>query len=212
MLPAMPPPSAVQAEIDLAPMKYQSSLQSYRNLLEAPSTKTPYLLIGLRTPKGNGLELQVRHEDAYVIGFKGAGGWYVFDDQKGGWGPPCGVNSNYNQLGKVGTIRYDDLEALGTLAEYKKGSGVLDKRLCAILFAVTSEAARSATVATYFTGLTNSVGTKHAADLQARGGPDFEHLRSTYFLNWAKPPEVEMEVGKVYHFSKNDTLVQRYRK
>jgi hypothetical protein len=210
MLPAMPPPAAVQAEIDLSPLKYQSSLQTYRSLLEAPSTKTPSLLIGLRTPKGDVVELQVRHEDAYVIGFKGADQWYGFDDQKGGWGPPCGVNSNYNQLGKVGNVRYDDLQALGDLAKYKKGSGALDKRLCAILFAVTSEAARSATVATYFTGLTNSVGTTHAAYLQ--GGVDFEFLRTTYFLNWANPPEVEMELGKVYHFSKNDTLVQRYRK
>jgi hypothetical protein len=200
----MAPPAAVQAEINLAPAKYQSSLGSYRTLLETASPKLPYLLIGVRTPAGVVVELQVRHEDAYVIGFKGADSWYVFDDQTGGWGKPCGVKSNYNQLGAVGTVVLKDLDRLAEFGQFKKGTTSLDKRLCAILFAVTSEAARFATVATYFTGMTNG--------LEAlKGGFNFELLKTTYFNNWANPPEQQREPGKVYHFTTGEILVPRYR-
>ena len=201
----MSPPAQAQAEINLAPSRYQSSLGSYRTLLETASPKSPYLLIALRTPSDVVVPLQVRHEDAYVIGFKGADGWYVFDDQQGGWGKPCGMKSNYNQLGKVGTVVHKDLDRLGEFSQFKKGSTALETRLCAILFAVTSEAARFATVATYFTGITNGLDA-------LRGGVNFEYLKTTYFNNWAKPPEPQMEPGKVYHFSKNDILLARYRK
>ncbi len=155
---------------------------SYRTLLENPANKNPHLLIGLRTPDDAFVELQVRHEDAYVIGFKGADGWYVFDDQKDGWGKPCGVKSNYNQLGDVGTVVLKDLNRLGEFGQFRKGTSTLDKRLCAILFAVTSEAARFATVATYFTGITNGLDA-------LKGGVNFEFLKHTYFNNWANPPE-----------------------
>jgi hypothetical protein len=201
----MAPPVQVQAEINLEQGKYQSSVSAYRTLLEDPANKNPHLLIGLRAPDNSVVELQVRHEDAYVIGFKGADGWYVFDDQKNGWGKPCGVKSNYNQLGEVGTVVLKDLNRLGELGQFKKGTSTLDKRLCAILFAVTSEAARFATVATYFTGMTNGLDA-------LKGGVNFEYLKTTYFNNWANPPEQQMEVGKVYHFRKSDILVPRYRK
>lgn len=200
----MAPPATVQAEVDLAPGKYQSSLGAYRTLLETASPKSPYLLIGLRTPSDGLVELQVRHEDAYVIGFKGADGWYVFDDQEGGWGKPCGVKSNYNQLGKVGTVTIKDLDKLGEFSQFKKGTSTLEKRLCAILFAVTSVGARFATVATYFTGITNQLPA-------LQGGVDFEFLKNTYLNHWAKPPEPPTELNKVYHPVKSDILLPRYR-
>jgi hypothetical protein len=122
---------------------------------------------------------------------------------------PAATGSNYNQLGHVGNVVYDDLNRLGELAQFRKGGASLDKRLCAILFAVTSEAARFATVATYFTGLTNSVGTAHSQYLQ--GGVDFEYLRHNYFSRWANPPEHKMEPGEIYHFTKGEMLLPRYR-
>jgi hypothetical protein len=204
MLPRMAPPAKVQAEIDLHASKYQASLNAYRNLLETSSVKTPYLLIALRTPADDVVELQVRQEDAYVIGFKGADGWYVFDDQAGGWGKPCGVKSSYTVLGKVGDVVYKDLESLGEFAAFKKGKTALDQRLCPILFVVTSEAARFATVATYFVGITNKLG-------PLAGGVNFEYLKNTYLNHWAKPPEDPTELNKVYTSVKKDILLPRYK-
>jgi hypothetical protein len=68
----------------------------------------------------------------------------------------------------------------------------------------TSEAARFATVCTYVTGLTNSVGTGLSPFLQQTATFDFEYLKDNYLRNWANPPEEEMEVGKVYHFTRSD--------
>jgi hypothetical protein len=201
-------PLAVQAVIDLNPRSYQSSMNAFRNLLENASPKVPFLLIAVRTPSAETVELQVRHENAYVIAFKGADGWYSFDGENGAWGTPCGTGSNYNELGAVGKIVYDDLKKLGELSRFKKGAR-LDKRLIAILIAVTSEAARFATVATYFTGLTNSVGTDHSPYLQ--GGVDFEYLKNNYFNQWEKPPVNKMEPGKVYHFGTGEILLPRNR-
>jgi hypothetical protein len=198
----------IQAVVDLRPAAYQSSVNAFRTLLETPSS-APLLFIGVRTPRGEMVELQMHHEDAYVAGFKGADGWYFFDGEKGPvLGQSCGTGSNYNQLGRVGRITYDDLNNLDRLSTFRKGL-VLDKRLCAIAIALTSEAARFATVATYFTGLTNSVGTAYSAYLQ--GGVDFEYLKSNYFNQWAKPPEVKMEPGKVYHFVRGEILLPRNR-
>ncbi len=190
----------VQAEIELLPSRYQATLNAFRRLVEGTS-KSPYVLAAVRTPADELLPIQVRHEDLYVIAFKGADSWYTFDDQQGGWGKSCGVGSNYAQLGTVGTVNYQDLVDLGELSRFQKGV-VLNKRLCAILFAVVSEASRFATVATYFTGITNQL---------LPGGMNFEFMRSTYFNNWTKPPDDEMEPGKVYHYTRHDILVQRNR-
>jgi hypothetical protein len=191
---------AVQTEIDLRPSRYQSSLNAFRNLLDGPG-KSPFLIVGLRTPNDEMLEVQVRREDIYVIAFKGADSWYTFDDQQDGMGKSCGVSSNYAQLGSVGNIVLQDLRDLGELGRFKKGV-LLNKRLLAVLFAVVSEATRFATAATYFTGITNGI---------LSGGMNFEYMRSTYFNNWTKPPGDEMEPGKVYHYRKTDILIPRNR-
>ncbi len=109
-------------------------------------------------------------------------------------------------MGLVGNITYDDLRSLSALAQFRKGQK-LDKRLVAIIIAITSEAARFATVSTYFTGLTNGVGTQYAAWLQ--GGVNFEYLKNHYFNNWANPPEPAMEPGNVYHPVKPDILLPK---
>jgi hypothetical protein len=202
-------PDSVQTVIDLRPASYQSSMNAYRALLETTPKGTPFLVIGVRTPADEIVEVQIRRENLYVMAFKGADGWYFFDGEKGALGKACGTGSNYSELGKVGTVKYDDLKKLGDLGRFKKGEGALDRRLCAILIAVTSEAARFATVATYFTGLTNSVGTAHSPYLQ--GGVDFEHLKTSYFNQWDKPPEPKMEPGKVYHFVKGEILLPHKR-
>jgi len=189
---------ATQFEIDLRQGKYQSSLESFRNLL-GDQGHSPYLLGALRTPKNEVLEVQVQHEDVYVIAFKGADQWYNFGD-RGALGIPSGVGSNYAQLGTVGNVVRQDLVELARLSQFKKGVSI-DKRLCAILFAVVSEAARFATAATYFTGMTNGI----------VGGMHFEHMRTNYFNNWTKPPDEEMEPGKLYHYRKSDVLLARDR-
>ncbi|HZP05697.1 MAG TPA: hypothetical protein VFB43_12425 [Terracidiphilus sp.] len=192
-------PGISEVAIDLRPSKYQSSLNSFRMLLDGPS-KSPYIQATVRTPSNKMLEVQVRRKDIYTIAFKGADSWYNFDDQQDGVGKSCGSGSNYSHLGTVGFVFLRDLEDLALLSEFKKGVA-LEKRLCAILFAVVSEASRFATVATYFTGITNKVISE----------VNFEYLRSTYFNNWTKPPGDEREVGKLYHYTKSDILLARHR-
>jgi hypothetical protein len=80
---------------------------------------------------------------------------------KGALGTPSGVGENYKRPGEVGRITYDFLKSLGELGRFRKGVA-RDKRLVAVLIAVTAEAARFATVATYFAGLANSMGTELA--------------------------------------------------
>jgi len=172
-------PHGVQATVDLNPSKYQSSLNQFLFVLETSVVTSPFLRIAVKTPKAEFVELQVRHSDAYVIGFYGADGWYSFSDQKGGWGRSCGIGSNYNHLGKVGKVTYSDLQNLGQIAQYKNGEA-LDKRSVAILILCTSEAARFATVCTYVTGLTNSVGTDLSPLLQQTATFDFEYLKDSY--------------------------------
>lgn len=198
----MPPGTAatVQCEIDLRSGKYQSSLNGFRDLLDSPA-KSPFLFIAVRTPNDKLLEVQVRREDIYVVAFKGADCWYTFDDAKGGLGKSCGSGSNYAQLGTVGNVVLQDLRDLAELSEFKKGV-MLNRRLLAILFSVVSEATRFATVATYYTGITNGI---------LSAGMNFEYMKSTYFNNWTKPPDEDMEVGKVYHYTKADILVARNR-
>jgi hypothetical protein len=103
--------SAVPAIIDLRPERYQSSLNSFRMLFETSRDKSPTLRAGVRSPREEVVEFHVRYEDVYVADFKGADGWYYFD---GGteWvqGGPCGTGSNYNQLGQVGKVVFDDLQ------------------------------------------------------------------------------------------------------
>jgi Ribosome inactivating protein len=195
----------VQAVIDLRPASYQSSMNAFRTLLETTPDSMPFLHVAVRTPANEMVELQIRSQNMYVVGFKGGDGWYCFDGEIGAWGKPCGTGSSYNDLGTVGNVVYDDLKKLGELSQFRKGKTSLNKRLCAILIAITSEAARFATVATYFTGLTNSVGTAHSPYLQ--GGVDFEHLKSTYFTQWKKPPNPKMEPGKIYHYVKGEILI-----
>lgn len=206
----MPAPDKASAIIDLRPGKYQASQVAFRSLLESTDPKKiPFLRLSLRTPKDEYVDLQIRTLNIYLVGFLGEGGWYAFDGEVGGWGASCGTGSNYNDLGKVGRISYGDLVDLGNLSKFRKGRDPLDKRLIAILIAVVSEAARFATVSTYFTGLTNAVGSDHSANLTVAYGNsslDFEYLKDTYFTQWEKPPTGEMEVGKVYHHRPEGSL------
>lgn len=187
------PPVDIVATVDLGPERCQASIKAFRLQLETPAAE--FFDIAVRTPKGETIQLQVRRHNAYIVGFKGASGWYSFAGEDGARGPSCGTGANYNDLGLVGTIAYDDLNALGELGRFAKGVP-LNKRLIAI--AITSEAARFATVATYFVGLTNSVATAHSAYLSK--SVDFEYLRNTYFKQWENPPRVEMVPGRVYHY------------
>ena len=181
--------------IDLGPGRYQASINIFRMFLDTPGSE--FFDIAVRTPKGVTIQLQVRRQNAYIVGFKGAGAWYSFLGEKGARGAASGIGANYNDLGFVGKVTYDDLNALDEIGRFGKGSR-LDKRLIAIVVAITSEAARFATVATYFVGLTNSVGTPHSSYLPK--SVDFEHLRNTYFKHWANPPRVDMKLGHVYRF------------
>jgi hypothetical protein len=164
-------------------------------LLEADGSE--FLDVAVRTPRSETVQLQVRRQNAYIVGFRGATGWWSFQGESGARGPSCGTGANYNDLGFVGRVTYDDLHAVGDISRFTKGAR-LDKRLLAIIIALTSEAARFATVATYFTGLTNSVGTEHSAYLPK--AVDFEYLKNTYFKQWEKPPQIQIEPGRVYHF------------
>jgi hypothetical protein len=49
----------------------------------------------------------------------------------------------------------------------------------------------------------------HSPYLQ--GGVDFEYLRYNYFSRWANPPEPKMEPAEIYHFTKGEILLPRYR-
>jgi hypothetical protein len=206
----MPPTQvAPQCVVDLRPRQYQASVTALRSLLDGSSPKVPFLRIGVRTPTDDLIELQLRQENAYVVAFKGADGWYGFNGETDAWGPSCGTGSNYNDLGTVGPVSYDDLKRLGELARFRKGAGALDKRLIAILIAVTSEAVRFATVATYFCGLVNSVGTDHSPYL--RRAVDFEYLKRSYFTQWEKPPEPLTQPGTISHFGRGEILLPRHR-
>lgn len=176
----------VNATIDLRPGKYQSSLNAFRTELENTESAAPFLIIAVRTPADELVYAQVRRKNAYLVAFRGQNGWYSFRGEDDALGKPCGIGSNYSELGKVGAVTYDDLKSLGELGRFQPGSK-LDKRLVAILIAVTAEAARFAMVSTWFTGLTNSVGTAHSAWLQ--GSVDFEYLKWAYFNRWEKPTE-----------------------
>lgn len=182
----MPPPPSPHVTVDLAPSKYQNSLSAYRMLLEARNGD--FLRLALSTPAGAVIGLQVRLSDSYIIAFHGASQWWGFDGEAGAWGPPVGTGCNYNNLGKVGDITLADLTAIGKLASFTKGVE-LDKRLVAITIAITSEAARFATVATYFTGLTNSILPNQFVN--------FEYLKSTYFIHWDKPGENRFVGGEI---------------
>jgi hypothetical protein len=198
------------ATIDLNPGKYQSSLNVFRDLIESRSLGDIPVPVGLKTPKAELVELGIRPSDLYVVGFVGlAGRRYSFNDQTGpGWaGEPCGVGSNYHDLGHIGNVSYEDLKNLGDIANFAKGRP-LERRLIAIAIGISSEAARLATVATYFTGLTNSVGTEYSQWLPK--SVDFEHLKMAYFRHWAKPPDSyfgKLEPGKLYHFGSGEILI-----
>ena len=181
-------------------------MNQFRNMIEdTDGTKIPFYRIAVRTPNGQTVDLQIRVSNLYLIGFKGEDQWYSFDGEAGAWGTSCGVGSNYNDLGYVGKVMYGDLNSIANLATFKKRRDVLDKRIIAILIA------RFATVATYFTGLTNSVGTEHSGHLATALGSkpiDFELLKARYFNQWQKPPDGPIEPGQVVHYTPHDILLK----
>lgn len=188
--------SQPECVVDLRPNSYQTSLRVFRFLLENSTADQQPLHAAICTPAGRLVEFHVRCDDYYVIEFKGADNWYHFTGERGATGMPSGVGANYSQLGAVGTVVYDDLKALAKLSEFSTGK-IIDKRLCAILFGVTSEAARMSIPAAHFTGLTNSVGTEYAKYLILSGGVDFEYLRRNYFNNYGNPPSKDWATGNI---------------
>jgi len=164
--------------VSLKQSEYQSSLNALRSYLE--EKRTGYLDIALKLPNSAvPVELQMRCRDLYVIGFKGADGWYHFDNEEGGWGKSCGVGSNYNNLAPVTQVTTASVDNLGELASFRSGQK-LKTELAVIAVAVISEALRFATVATYFTGLFNGF---------YKGFPlgptvPLKALKTKYFLNW----------------------------
>lgn len=196
--------------VDLNPGQYQASIVAFRNLLESTDgRKIQFFRISVRTPKDEYVDVQIRALNAYLVGFRGEDQWYAFDGETGGWGVSCGIGSNYNDLGNVGRIAYDDMRGIGALARFKKGRDSLDKRIIAILIGLLCEGARFATVSTFFTGLTNAVRTEHSSALMTAFGStamDFEYLKSNYFTKWENPPSSDLEPGKLYHHQPSDHL------
>lgn len=60
--------------IDLGPGRYQASISTFRMFVDTPGSE--FFDIAVRTPKGMTIQLQVRHQNAYIVGFKGASAWY----------------------------------------------------------------------------------------------------------------------------------------
>ena len=135
--------------------------------------------------QGETVYVQVRHQNAYLVGFRARIAGILSTANRAPGDRHAAPGPTTTNWAKSATSLTTTFKSLGELARFRKGGGALDKRLCAILIAVTSEAARFATVATHFTGLTNAVGTTHSPYLQ--GGVDFEALKNTYFKNWEKP-------------------------
>src|SRR5580692_6202090 len=122
--------SAVPAIIDLRPARYQSSLNSFRMLFETSHDKSPTLRAGVRA--------RPARTSTWSTSKVRMVGTISMVKPRGCKAGPAATGSNYNQLGHVGNVVYDDLNRLGELAQFRKGGASLDKRLCAILFAVTS--------------------------------------------------------------------------
>ncbi len=201
--------------MDLNPGRYQESIAAFRSLLESTDgVKIPFFRISIRTPKDEYVDVQIRALNAYLVGFRGEDQWYSFNGETGGWGVSCGIGTNYSELGHVGRLGYDDLSAIGTLARFKKRRDTLDKRIIAILIGLLCEGARFATVATFFTGLTNAVGTGHSSALMTAFGStamDFEYLKTNYFTKWENPPSTHLEPGTLYHHQPSDHLFRHRR-
>ena len=192
--------------VDLNPGRYQESIKAFRNLLESTDgNRIPFFRISVRTPKDEYVDVQIRALNAYLVGFRGEDQWYSFDGETGGWGVSCGTGSNYNELGHVGRISYGG--AIGArpipkTPEHADGES-RDPDWPAF------EGARFATVSTFFTGLTNAVGTEHSSSLMSAFGSsamDFEYLKTNYFTKWENPPSTNLEPGKVYHHQPSDHL------
>ena len=164
--------------VSLRSHQYQSSLAALRNYLE--KKRIGYLDVLLRLPSSSAEpELQLRCKDLYVIGFKGADGWYHFENEEGGWGRDCGLGANYNHLLPVLQVTAASVDNLSRLVSFHSGQK-LQPELAVIAAAVISEALRFATVATYFTGLFNGL---------YNGFPlnqivPLDALKQRYFLNW----------------------------
>ena len=108
-------PAAAEAVVDLRPLQYQASVNALRSLLDGGTSKVPFMRVAVRTPADEFVEVRLRRDDVYIVAFKGADSWYSFAGERGAWGQPSGTGANYNDLGRVGTIAYDDLKRLGEL-------------------------------------------------------------------------------------------------
>ena len=78
---------------------YQASVNALRNLLEGGASKAPFMRLAVHTPEGEYVEVQLRREDIYIVGFKGADSWYSFAGEPGAWGQPSGTGANLQRSG-----------------------------------------------------------------------------------------------------------------
>jgi hypothetical protein len=165
--------------------EYQTSLNILRNHLNLDRTGSLDIEVWLPTNTTR-VHLQQRCSNLYIIGFQGAKGkWYHFDGEEGGWGNPCGVGSNYNNLAPVSMMTPDMVDGLSSLSQFEPGAKI-DTTLVVIAAAVIAEALRFATVATYFTGLFN--GSFGKFDLN-QVVPSKE-LKEKYFVHWSDKSKV----------------------
>jgi hypothetical protein len=168
-----------EVTIRLEKLYYQKDLGDLREAISGKGAGQ--LVVKLYPPDAaKPVHLMLNRANAYLIGFrgktaKGKDQWYFLKNSQptGVAGKELGLGENYNQLPMVESATRKGLAALSRLGEFVDGD-VLDGSLITLAAAVVSEAARFATVTTYFIGLIN--GTLSAVDVP--------RLCAKYFRNW----------------------------
>lgn len=152
--------------------EYQPGMNRLRNHLDGASQG--YVDVDVVPPGGTTVTVKIRNSDLYIVGFKGARGWYYLEANIAGEKGTEIAGSNYHDLASVTFVDVSMLAGIAELGSYA-GSGQLPADKMVVLIAAVSEALRFATVATYFTALLN--GHITAVPLKT--------LREKYFRNWS---------------------------
>lgn len=154
---------------------YAKDLQKLRDHLKNNRAGSIAVRLNLPSKSAGFVLLQLRCSDAYVIGFRGVGGWYHFAGEQGGWGKCCNVSVNYANLPRGINVSLLSLNHLAGLATFPSKKN-LDGTRIAIAAAVVSEALRFQPVQNLF------------ATLCTNGYPEvpLTPLKNKYFKNWAK--------------------------
>ena len=168
-----------EVTVRLVKQYYQQDLGRLREAIAG--NRAGHLVVLLYPPETAApVHLMLNRANAYLIGFrgrtaKGKDQWYFLKGAKpsGQAGKELGLGENYNQLPTVDAATLKGLKGLSKLGTFADGD-VLDGALITLAAAVVSEAARFATVTTYFVGLIN--GTLSEVDVP--------RLCAKYFRNW----------------------------